>query len=115
MDPSTANEISELANTLDIDLFNAYKFLDIAPRVATLCLLHKWAIKSAQGDEDCLRASQSIWKDLFSFSQTDAEMVTSTYGYTGLFIGRSSACGRHLQCCHLASKHLTPAGVKNLI
>ena len=83
MDPSTANEISEIYNPLDIELFNAYKFSDIAPRIATLCLLHRWAVNSAQGDADYLRGSQSIWKELFKLSQTDPDLVTSQYGYTG--------------------------------
>jgi len=83
LDSSTASEISEINNPLDTDVFNAYKFSDIAPRVAVLCLLHRWAIKSAQGDIDCLRASHSMWKDLFKLSQTDPDLTSSEYGYTG--------------------------------
>ncbi|KFM28710.1 putative methyltransferase TARBP1 [Auxenochlorella protothecoides] len=98
VDPETLLDLAAVRAPPDGTLAEAHAATELAPRVATLCLLHAWVQQAQQLGEDKLaadsrRAGHAAWAQLLHLALHDPELSSPKYQFKGTTHRRKASAG----------------------
>lgn len=98
VDPETLLDLAAVRAPPDGTLAEAHAATELAPRVATLCLLHAWVQQAQQLGEDKLaadsrRTGHTAWAQLLHLALHDPELSSPKYQFKGTTHRRKASAG----------------------
>jgi hypothetical protein len=78
-DAESARELAALTAPLDPSLSEAFAATELAPRVAIICLLHRWTADAVAGDAAAAQTCAVLWQQLMRTAAEDAALAAKRY------------------------------------